>query len=149
MNITGRKSFKPDPVLHLKYVDDMMLAESINMKDKLVYRPESVRPLPDKLHAKTGHILPVGRSEVFNQLKKTRDYVEQNCMKINYKKTKVLLFIQCKNWDFMPLFELEGKELELVEEMKMLGIIVRSDMKWSSNTKYIVQKGLNIMTELL
>ena len=62
-------------------------------------------------------------------------------MKINYKKTKVMLFNQCKNWDFMPLFELEGKELEVVDEMKMLGIIVRSDMKWSSNTKYIVKKG--------
>ena len=94
-NITGRKDFKPDSQLHLKYVDDMMLVESINMKDLLVYRPESVRPLPDNLHAKTGHILPEGKSEVFKQLQKTRDYAEQNSMQINYK----MLFNQCKNWD--------------------------------------------------
>ena len=28
----------------------------------------------------------------------------------------------------------------LVEEMKILGVLMRSDMKWSSNTKYIVNK---------
>ena len=34
-------------------------------------------------------------------------------------------------------------ELELVEEMKILGIVVSSDMKWAANTEYIVQKGYN------
>ena len=58
----------------------------------------------------------------------------------NYKKTKVN---QCKNWDFMFLFELEENQLELVKELKILGIILGSDLKWSSNTKYIVQKGNN------
>ena len=30
-NITARKNFKAEPLLHLKYVDDMTLAESINL----------------------------------------------------------------------------------------------------------------------
>ena len=142
-NITARKNFKAEPLLHLKYVDDMTLAESINLKEKLVFRPESERPLPDNYHAKTGHFLPEGGSQVFKKLEETRDYASQNKMKINYKKTKVMLFNQCKNWDFMPLLELEGNELELVEEMKILGIVVSSDMKWAANTEYIVQKGYN------
>ena len=33
------------------------------------------------------------------------------------------------------------RKIEFVEEMKMLGVVMRGDMKWSSNTKYIVEKG--------
>ena len=40
----------------------------------------------------------------------------------------------------MPLLQLEKSELEVVEELKLLGIILRSDLKWSSNTEYIVKK---------
>ena len=50
--ITRRNNLKAANVLHLKYVDDMTLAESINLKEKLVHVPESVRPLPDSFHAK-------------------------------------------------------------------------------------------------
>ena len=40
----------------------------------------------------------------------------------------------------MPKFELEGAELELVEEVKLLGVILKSDMYWGSNTDYMVQR---------
>ena len=63
--ITRRNNLKAANVLHLKYVDDMTLAESINLKKKLVYIPESVRPLPDSFHAKTGHVLPSKSSQVY------------------------------------------------------------------------------------
>ena len=52
-----------------------------------------------------------------------------------------MVFNNCKKWDFMPQFEVEGNQIEFVEEMKMLGVVMRGDMKWSSNTKYIVEKG--------
>ena len=100
----------------------------------------SDRPLPDSYHARTGHALPEDESEVFKQLKETERYAKENNMKVNYKKTKVILFNNCKKWDFMPELEMEGHQLELAEEMKVLGVVMRSDMKWSSNTKYIVDK---------
>ena len=140
-NITSRKNFKAANLLHLKYVDDMTLAESIDMKKQLVSIPEGVGPMPDTYHARTGHSLPEGNSEVFKQLIETRKYADTNSMKINYKKTKVMVFNNCKKWDFMPQFEVEGNQIEFVEEMKMLGVVMRGDMKWSSNTKYIVEKG--------
>ena len=49
-------------------------------------------------------------------------------MKINLKKTKVMLFISCNSIDFMPDLFIDNKELEVVEEMRLLGLIVRSDM---------------------
>ena len=62
-------------------------------------------------------------------------------MRINHKKTKLILFNPAKSLDFMPEFSLGGNEIELVEEMKLLGIIFRSDLKWSSNTESMVLKG--------
>ena len=41
----------------------------------------------------------------------------------------------------MPQFEIGGNEIELVEEMRVLGLIIRSDLKWSSNTESMVVKG--------
>ena len=139
-HITSRKNFRAANLLHLKYVDDLTIAEAIKLKEKLISVPMSDRPLPDSYHARTGHALPEDESEVFKQLKETERYAKENNMKVNYKKTKVILFNNCKKWDFMPELEMEGHQLELAEEMKVLGVVMRSDMKWSSNTKYIVDK---------
>ena len=104
--ITSKNNIKAANVIHLKYVDDLTMAESINMKEKLVSLPESVRPLPDNFHAKTGHILPLQDSQVYKQLMKTQKYSEENSMVINKKKTKLMLFNPCTSLDFIPDFNL-------------------------------------------
>ena len=118
----------------------MTLAESVDLKTKLVPVPQNTRTLPDPFHARTGHTLPEEQSAVYKQLKETQKYASENGMRINFKKTKFMLFNNCKKWDFFPEYKANDLELELVEEMKVLGVVVRSDMKWSSNTKYIVDK---------
>ena len=40
----------------------------------------------------------------------------------------------------MPSVEINGHDLEVVEDTKLLWVIIRSDQKWSSNTKYTVQR---------
>ena len=61
-------------------------------------------------------------------------------MQINYTKTKVMVFNPCKSIDFMPDFELEGNPIEVVSEMKLLGLYITSDMKWRTNTTKMVSK---------
>ena len=51
--ITSKKNFKAANQIHLKYVDDMSIAEAVKLKDKLV--PNTDRPRPDPYHARTGH----------------------------------------------------------------------------------------------
>jgi hypothetical protein len=83
--------------IHLKYVGDLTLAEAISLPDKLVHVPESVRPMPDMLHARTGHIMPNQEetSRVLQELLKTKQYADDNDMRINFKKTKALIFNPC------------------------------------------------------
>ena len=126
--------------IHLKYVDDMTLVEAVNLPEQVVSVPASQRPQPDNYHARTGHALPMKNSKVFQQLTKTKEYADKNCMKINYKKTKVIIFNPCINTDFMPEILMEDHELEVVDEIRLLGLIIRSDLKWISNTANIIAK---------
>jgi hypothetical protein len=62
-------------------------------------------------------------------------------MAINKRKTKIMIFNKRKNWDVMPEISIEaGENLEVVEEMKLVGYMLRSDMKTKSNTKYITAR---------
>ena len=53
---------------------------------------------------------------------------------------KIMLFNNSKKRDFQPEILLEGKKLEVVEQMKLLGVIITSDLKWHENTKHITKK---------
>ena len=138
--LTSKRNMKEVNKIHLKYVDDLTLAETINLAEKLVYVPDSERPMPDRYHARTGHVLPAGSSEVFKQLQKTEEYATNNQMQINYKKTKLMVFNPCWSVDFMPELELGRDQLEVCDEMRLLGVIIQSDLKWTSNTEHIVKR---------
>ena len=61
-------------------------------------------------------------------------------MKINYEKTKLMVFNPGISRDFLPRFNFNNRELEVVEETKLLGVILRNDLSWSSNTNYMVKR---------
>ena len=42
--------------------------------------------------------------------------------------------------DFLPKFLLKNNQIDLVDENKLLGVLLRSDFCWSSNTEYIVSR---------
>ena len=61
-------------------------------------------------------------------------------MKLNKDKTKVMLFNPAKQWDFMPEIEVGGQILEVVDEYKLVGVMISSNLKWDENTEYITKK---------
>ena len=126
--------------IHLKYVDDLTLVEAIYLPSNVVSVPETERAMPDMYHARTGHALPIEKSNVFKQLKETSKYANTNEMKINYKKTKAMVFNPCTSIDFLPEMVLDNNEIEVVDEIRLLGLIIRSDLKWISNTESMVKK---------
>ena len=56
------------------------------------------------------------------------------------KKTKFMLFNTAKTKDFTPKLKIQNETIELVEEMKLLGVKITSNMKWNANTDYITKK---------
>ena len=125
---------------HLKYVDDLSLLTSIDLKTKLELNTNPTRPL--NYHDRTGHILPKENCEISKQLVKLESFVNQHEMVINAEKSKVMLFNTSKKWDFTPYVSLGNSfnTLEVVDSIKLLGIIISSDMKWHKNTNYLCEK---------
>ena len=61
-------------------------------------------------------------------------------MRINFSKTKLMLFNSSKTLDFMPDFTLDGHQIELVSNTKLLGLHISDNMKWKSNTENMIKK---------
>ena len=61
-------------------------------------------------------------------------------MILNQKKTKVMIFNFTENYQFTTRLELSRENLEVVSQAKLLGVIITNDLKWDSNTDYLVKK---------
>ena len=63
-------------------------------------------------------------------------------MKLNSDKTKVMLFNVSKQNNFMPEVRVKDdkQNIEVVEEFKLLGVQITSDLKWDANTNAITKK---------
>ena len=67
-------------------------------------------------------------------------------MSVNHQKTKVILFSRHQKYDFIPELELiQNERIEVVEVMKIVGYILRSDLKTCSNTDFIIKKAYGRM----
>ena len=67
-------------------------------------------------------------------------------MKINPSKSKIMIFNKSKRYDFPPEFSFQnGVNLDVVNETKLLGLIISSDLRWFSNTKAIYNKAMSKM----
>jgi hypothetical protein len=69
-------------------------------------------------------------------------------MKLNVKKSCGMIFNFTQNYQFNSRIKIEGQPLQLVNETKLLGLILRIDMQRSSNTDYLVKKA-NARMEIL
>ena len=136
--ITSKRRIKEFNELHLKYVDDLALVEAISMKKQLSEMGSI--PQPCTFHERTGHTLLPENSRVYRRLLKTEEYARENRMKINFKKTKFMVFNPGRTMDFHPRFTVNENELDVVEETRLLGLVIRNDLSWSSNTECMIKK---------
>ena len=119
-----QKLFKRTPLdnMHMKYIDDMAMVESINMKKSLVSNPDPCPPWPFLLHDRTNHLLPTEKLQLQLQLDNLVAYCSTNEMKLNKSKSKVLIFNTSRKYDGTPKLTVQGAN----EQFKLLGVIVRS-----------------------
>ena len=124
-----------------KWVDDLALYVPLRLQENLIpdTRPDTFRPVP--YHGRTGHTLPLRSNPMQSELDSLAEYCRQAKMSINRDKTKCMLFNRARNYDFIPELSLsEEAKLEVVENMKLVGYQVSSDLSTKANTKYIVSR---------
>ena len=63
------------------------------------------------------------------KLKDIEEHARLNEIKINQKKTKLVLFNTSTKYYFHPELEVNGEVVEVVSKVKLLGVIVTDNLK--------------------
>ena len=115
-----------EKTLKKKYVDDLSLLETIDLKAALIPSPPIIGP--PNIHEQPGLSLPPDLSILQHQLKDLLEFTDKNKMKINFKKTKILPFNFSKKFDFLQLLSFpDCNPLEVIYETRLLGVTLTSN----------------------
>ena len=119
-------------ILKKKYVDDLSMLESIRLKTSLINTDRIIGPL--NYHEQHGLHLPPEDSILQHQLADLLIFTQENKMKINFKKTKIIPFNTTKNYDFLPQLSFPNSDpLEVIYETRLLGVIISSNLSWQTH----------------
>ena len=139
---------KPEPMMlskstscTVKYIDDASQACSIRLRKALSKIDISNRPRPLEFFEHTGYILNSHDNQMQEDLNKLKVFTDENLMVINQKKTQIMSFNFRKSLDFPPIFSIGDVPcLEIVNQTKLLGIIISDDLKWAAHVEYMLKK---------
>ena len=116
-----------EKTMNKKYVDDLSLLESIDLKATLVPSPPVIGQ--PNLQELPGLSLPPDLSILQHQLEDLLVFTDKNKMKINFKKTKILPFNFSKKFDFLPQLNFPNCEpLEVIYSTRLLGVTLTSNL---------------------
>ena len=138
--------WKPIDKRKVKWVDDLSCMAALHLPSSLVMDTRLDIPRPVPFRGRHGFKLPKESNTLQYELDSLNLYAKKHKMSVNHQKTKVMLFARHKNFDFVPELQLiEGQTIEVVEEMKIVGYMLRSDLKICSNTAMIIKKAYGRM----
>ena len=121
-----------------KYVDNLTMLEVVKLKDNLVHQDSRIGPL--NYHERHGLRFPPESTITQHKLDDLLKYTEENEMKINLKKTKILPFNFTKSRDFIPELSFPGgDQLDVIYQTKLVGVIVDSSLSWGPHVDYTVK----------
>ena len=128
------------------YIDDLTLLEKISLRN-LVEEERIIGPptFHGRLHLK----MPPQKMILQHQLEDLVKYTQQNHMILNKKKTKCLPFINSRTKDFEPKLYIEkDTNLEIIYKLKLVGIVVTSDLLWDAHIEYTVKRVNSVLWQL-
>ena len=103
----------PSRVDQVKFVDDLTISETV---------------------PKFGH------STIQDSVSNIQRWSDNNLLRLHDDKCKELRIDFKKNNSIFPPIYVNGKPLEVVEEAKLLGLTITSDLKWNKHVSNIVSK---------
>ena len=129
--------------MRFKFVDDLSVLEKLN----LILVGLTSYNFKNHVASDIGidqQYLPSINIQSQNYLDKTESWTNENQMKLNVDKSKIMIFNFTRQ-QFSTRLYMENILLEIISHTKLLGTIVQSDLKWDQNTEMIVKKGYQRM----
>ena len=101
----------------------------------------TTRPKPLTFSERTEQILPDNNNLLQMFMRDMENFATSNNMKINSSKTKIMKISRVTRMDFPLEISLSNKvQLEVVNTIKILGILINDRLKWDENTEYLCAK---------
>ena len=127
-----------------KFIDDLSVLEIINLILQGIssYNPKQQVPSDIAIGNK---FIPSEHLQSQSYLDAISQWTNSKKMKLNCDKSKYMIFNFSKNYQVNTRLYLENTLLDQVTETMLLGVIIKDDLTWHSNTHNIVVKGYQRM----
>ena len=119
-----------DEDLVFKYIDDVTILEIVNLLSIGLASHNSKLQVPSNIPAQFIAAKKLKSQEI---LTKADEWSTENKMKLNVKKSNLMIFNYTKNYQFGTNLELNGQTIDVLQETKLLGTIITDDLKWTKH----------------
>ena len=123
--------------MRFKFVDDLSTLEKLN----LILAGLSSYNFKNHVASDIGtnqKFLPNDNILSQQYLNRIETWTDDMKMKLNVKKSKVMVFNFTEDYQFSTRLYMENTLLEIINETKLLGTIITSDLKCSKSTEMLV-----------
>ena len=127
-----------------KYIDDLSMLEIVNLVSI------GISSYNFKEHVASD--IGIGSKYLPAENIKSQDYIENierwtktNLMKLNVDKSKYMIINYTQNYQINTRLYMEEKLLQQISETRLLGLIIRDDLSFKSNTQSIVKRAYKRM----
>ena len=133
--------------MRYKWIDDVSVLDMIN----LITAGLSSYNFKQHVVSDIGvhqYYLPSDNIHTQSYMDNIVQWTEENKMRLNGKKTKVMIINFTRNYQMSTRIHVQNEHLEIIEETKLLGCVPTSDLKFHKNTEYMAKKPYARMTIL-
>ena len=127
-----------------KFVDDLTTLEVINLLTIGLSSVFMKSHVPSDIPTH-GQVIEASKLKSQAYLDQINQWTDDHKMVISEKKTKAMIFNFTDNYKFTTRLQLKGKNVEMVDSMKILGTIVNTNLSWDDNCQQIIRKVNNRM----
>ena len=127
-----------------KFVDDLSFIEVIKLLEVGMTSYNVKVHVPSNVPTHN-QIIPANNLKSQQYLNIINNWTKKKKMKLNEKKTKNMIFNFTKKFQFTTNLSVNDKEIEVVDETKLLGTYLTSDLKWNKNTSELIKKAYKRM----
>ena len=130
-----------------KFVDDLTTLEIINLLTVGLSSFFMKNQVPSDI-PEHGQFIEGNKLKSQEYLRQINEWTENHKMVISEKKTKAMIFNFTDNYQFTTRLELKGKNIDVVDKMKILGTIIDNKLSWDENCSLLIKK-VNARMQLL
>ena len=130
-----------------KYIDDLSMLELVNLISIGISNYNFKAHVASDIGIGNKYLAPKNiQSQGY--LDKIEEWTNSKEMKLNTKKSKYMIINFTKNYQVNTRLQMEKNLLQQVTETRLLGVILRDDLSFKSNTNHITRNAYKRMTIL-